>query len=320
MIHLTKIQDLDRDNLSQIVYQALSFEQNTSSCFPTLRDYSLATIFQEDSTRTRCSFQMAALNFQMKYLDLNVKTSSIQNKGESMESTLHTLHALGVNIACIRTSDESLFSSLALADLPSNFHLINAGDGSSEHPSQAIGDIVTLEYLNDKTKNITLIGDLKHSRVYNSLVQAILLYSDDIKITLAGPSWGISEREHNYAKSFPHRIRVVECRKEEEMDEVLSESEIIYLLRVQRERHINDNDNNYSSCSYNKIYGINEDRFKKHNFLDKKTTILHPLPANIGTELDDFTQRSPNYKAYVQVRMGLFGRMSIINNLLNHQK
>lgn len=295
---LESIEDLDKTQIDGLLKLAQKFKNRVSSTtnFTTTRPV-VATLFLENSTRTKHSFLMAIENLGGRSMDFNASTSSF-SKGENLEQTLLTLYSQGVSLCIIRTSENDIFKAFK-TDTP--LRLINGGDGTNEHPTQALLDLFTmLEWEGDLTgKTIAIMGDCLHSRVTHSLVKLLPLYG--AKIIISGPK----ELSKDYAKSAG--LDYIESAKE-----CLKKADIAYLLRMQLERH----EKTISGLNnYNENHGLSLEFMKKEN---KFIPVYHPGPCNIGVELDEALLRSKYYRGHEQVKHSIPMRMSILLAMLEN--
>ena len=308
---LESIADLNKNQIDGLLSLASKFKhrEGESTQF-TYRRPVIATSFLENSTRTKHSFAVAIQKMGAIYIDFNAETSSLK-KGESLEETFLTLFNQGVNLCIFRSSVSHQLSQFR--EFPP-IKLINGGDGINEHPTQALLDLFTLQELaapqssDDFSslagKTLAIFGDNIHSRVGHSLIS--LLPQFGIKIILCGPESFLPEKS-----SLPPGVELSTKR-----DETLSRCDFIYLLRIQKERHLTENTLNYFSTNdkdYHKSYGVNLELLKK---LQKLVPVLHPGPANIGVELDTALIKSSLYKGYHQVQNSIPMRMAIIQSML----
>jgi aspartate carbamoyltransferase catalytic subunit len=265
---------------------------------PFIRTPIIATSFLENSTRTKHSFAIAIEKMGATYIDFNAEKSSLK-KGESLEQTLLTLYAQGVDLCIIRTS-----VSGQLAEFKKNppLKIINGGDGTNQHPTQALLDFLTmLEIgLNPEETTLAIIGDLYHSRVGSSLID--LLPQFGVKIILCGP-------KECLPKTAPTGVEMTDNR-----DEAIEKSNALYLLRIQKERHKGVQASYYDT--YPETYGVNMDLLRK---MKKPLPIFHPGPANIGVEISDDLIRSDLYVGHHQVRNSIYMRMAIIQAILQNK-
>lgn len=256
----------------------------------------IATSFLENSTRTKHSFEIAISKLGCTYIDFNSEKSSLK-KGESLEQTLLTLNDQGVDLCIIRTS---VSNQLAEFKEKPPIKIINGGDGVNEHPTQALLDIFTLIECGIKLdgKTFCIAGDNIHSRVGHSLIK--LLPQFGVKVLLFGP---IALQP----TQLPEGVEVTY-----ERSEVLKRAEILYLLRVQTERHDEKDD---KIQDYAKDYGFTLEMIES---LEKKIPVLHPGPANIGVEICPQLINSKYYLGHEQVRNSIYLRMALIQAMLQN--
>ena len=256
----------------------------------------IATSFLENSTRTKHSFEIAIHKLCCTYIDFDAEKSSL-NKGESLEQTLLTLYGQGVDLCIIRTSVSNQLESFK-KNPP--IKIINGGDGTNQHPTQAILDLFTLIEcgIELKGKTFCIAGDNIHSRVGHSLIDLLPKYG--VNVLLFGPKEFLPKNIESDKVSITH------SRKE-----ALEKSDILYLLRVQKERH--SSLETIDMDKYHDEYGFNLEMIKATK---KKLPILHPGPANIGVEISQDLIESDYYLGHEQVRHSTFLRMAIIQSIL----
>ena len=255
----------------------------------------IATSFLEDSTRTKHSFNIAIQKLEAMYIDFIAEASSMK-KGENLEETLLTLKHQGVDLCIIRTS-----ISHELKQFKDNppLKIINGGDGTHQHPTQALIDLFTMKEmgLDQEGKTIAIVGDCTHSRVGHSLMELMPMFG--AKIILTGPPAWLPQPKDPAITTSP------------DLDEVIKKADLIYLLRIQKERHC-DADNRYYR-DYHKNYGLGLQRLQKANRI---IPIFHPGPANIGMEIDYELLKSEIYMGYRQIANSVYMRMAIIKAML----
>lgn len=311
---LSRMKDLDENHVQALLSRAHSIKQRLveEGLYPHYSNYklhqlmpkkikhralTLSSLFFENSTRTKLSFEVAARNLGFRILDFDIKSSSIE-KGEDLEFTLRTLTNLGVNVVVVRSSISQFLEELRQKmQLFSHLAIINAGDGLSEHVTQALGDLFTFQQLNILPPGSKLLihGDLLHSRVARSLIQ--LLPKWGIEVLLSGPPWGVASS---------HELGGVVV----DFEEGLKEASALYLLRIQKERHVDYQQ--MTDADYLGGYGMT---LKRYQQLQKRVAfpIFHPGPANIGVEIDYPLITSPHYFGDEQVRHGLIMRTAILS-------
>ena len=298
------IKDLDKvqiDGLLSLASKFKGFAHDWQGLpIPFIKRPIIATSFLENSTRTKHSFAVAINNLGATYIDFNADTSSLK-KGESLEETLKTLHSQGVDLCIIRTSVSQEFAKFK--DNPP-MKIINGGDGTHQHPTQALLDLFTMHEigLDLEGKTIAIIGDNLHSRVSHSLID--LLPQFGAKIILCGPKECLPTLEE---VNNPH------VSLSNDVDETIAASDLLYLLRIQRERHQGETTSYYET--YPEKFGVSIERLKHHN---KDIPVFHPGPANVGVEISKDLMDSPYYFGYEQVHNSIFMRMAIIQAVLQN--
>jgi len=251
----------------------------------------VATLFFENSSRTKYSFVQASQKLGINCYDFDITSSSI-NKGESIEETLKTIFYQGTDLVITRSKDENVFEQIG-SDIP--VKIINAGNGIDQHPTQALLDVFTMKEIGINFKNfkITILGDIAHSRVAGSLIPLLQLMG--ATVILSGPKECILENKFE-------NITVIE-----DIHEAIRVSDAIYALRIQKERH-------QSPVSYydtfNKDFGLTIKRFEK---VKKSIPVFHPGPVNVGVEISPCVIQSNLYKGYEQVLNSTFIRMALLD-------
>ncbi|MDH5580667.1 MAG: aspartate carbamoyltransferase catalytic subunit [Bdellovibrionales bacterium] len=292
------ISDLSKDQIEKLIHSANRLKsgyvpvgsRNLGRKFTPI----VATSFLENSTRTKHSFAIAIKKLGAMYIDFNADTSSLK-KGENLEETLLTLHYQGVDLCIIRTSVSGELNQFK-KDPP--IAIINGGDGINEHPTQALLDLFTMfeEGIDINGKTMAIIGDCKHSRVGHSLTSLIPMFGG--KIIFCGPK-----------ECLPEDIPA-NCEATTNVDEAILKSDVLYTLRIQKERH---SQKAAYYDNYEEEFGVNLKRLQR---LDKKIPVFHPGPVNIGVELDYETIKSDLYLGYKQVTNSVFMRMAILKAML----
>ncbi len=292
---LLGLEDLSPEEIICILDLAEEFKQFISSKKKSpknLKGKRIVNLFLEPSTRTRVAFELAAKSLSADVISIASQSSSL-TKGESLTDTAKNIQALGADAIVIRHSSAGspLFLSRTVP-VP----IINAGDGSHEHPSQALLDIFTLrEKLGSlKKKKITILGDILFSRVARSNLWG--LQKLGAEVTLAGP-----------ATLVPQRFEELGARVTHDLEKSLSGADAIMLLRIQHERQ---SSSHFPSLDeYTRIFGLNAAR---SSLLKKDVVILHPGPINRGVEIDSSLADSENSVILQQVTNGIAVRMAIL--------
>lgn len=257
-------------------------------------------MFFEHSTRTHTSFEVAERRLGLQVIPFDPTTSSV-TKGESLLDTLKTVQAIGVNLAVIRHPLDQYYLPIVDADL--SLGLINAGDGSGQHPSQSLLDMLTIyeEFGHFDGLKIAIVGDLAHSRVARSNME--LLTQLGAKVFFGGPEeWYNSD----FAQYGEHR----------EIDDLVGEMDVMMLLRVQHERLAQASDQQFDTAAYHQQYGLTDGRAAK---MPKHAIIMHPAPVNRGVELASDLVEAPQSRIFQQMTNGVYIRMAMIANVLAHQ-
>jgi aspartate carbamoyltransferase catalytic subunit len=260
---------------------------------PTLRGRTVVNLFYEDSTRTRISFEAAAKRLSADVINFSAKGSSV-SKGESLKDTALTLQAMGADAVVIRHPASGAPHRLAIWVEGS---VVNAGDGTHEHPTQALLDAYTMRSRLGRLAGlkVAVVGDVLHSRVARS--NAALLATLGAKVTLVGPPTLIP----------------VDLRTEVsyDLDSVLPDADVVMMLRVQRERM---NDSYFpSEREYARRYGLDGPRMRK---LPEHAIVMHPGPMNRGMEIAPEVADSPRSTIVEQVANGVSVRMAVLYLLL----
>lgn len=295
---LLSLESLSKEEIELILDTAAPFKKLFTQSIkkvPTLRGKTVAHLFCEPSTRTRASFELAAKRLAADTLDLPVPLSSVQ-KGESLLDTGKTLEAMKVDFIVIRHSEngapEMLAKNLKL-------RIVNAGDGTHEHPTQGLLDIFTLK---EKKKDIrglhiVILGDILHSRVARSNLWGLTKLG--AKVTLCGPE-NLVPKE--LAKTFGKAVRI-----EHDLRTAVRGADAVNVLRIQKERQ---RDGLISSMEeYIKNYGMWGDKKK---WLKKDCILLHPGPMNRGVEIDSSMADGASSVILEQVTNGVAVRMAVL--------
>ena len=297
--HLLSIADLQRPDLERILELTDSFaevSQRRIPRVPALRGKTVAWLFYEDSTRTRLSFEAAAKQLSADTVNFSVSTSSV-SKGESVRDTVQTIEAMGIDAIVVRHSCAGV--PHRVADWI-NAAVINAGDGRHEHPTQALLDLYTarthLGALDGA--HVAIVGDILHSRVARSNVLAFAAMG--AKVTLVAPR-----------PLLPSSLEGWPVTVTQDLDEVLDEIDICYLLRMQLEREAGAFVP--SMREFRAEYGINSARADR---LHEGALIMHPGPMNRGVEIDGNVADRPNAVITEQVANGVAVRMAVLFLLL----
>lgn len=297
--HLLTIKALSKESILSILEKAEYYLQNyieKSSSSHLLAEAVVANLFFESSTRTRNSFEIAAKRLGAMVLSPAMQSSSLL-KGESLLDTIQNLVAMGVSIFVIRHGENGIPEWLAnRASAHTTF--INAGDGTHQHPTQALTDLLTIQQHHSdwSSLRITIIGDIIHSRVAHSLLDALQLMGV-LEIRLVGPLELLPN------ENLPPKIKVFH-----QLNDALPESDVIVTLRIQKERM--QGENTPDSHAFYQQYGLTREKLA----LAKPTAIvMHPGPMNRGIEIDSEVADGAQSVILKQVRNGVAIRMAVLS-------
>ena len=305
MKHLLSASDLSYEDailvLDTAKQLAAATEQGVGK-LPPLRGRTVVNLFYEDSTRTRISFEAAAKRLSADVINFSAKGSSV-SKGESLKDTALTLEAMGADAVVIRHNSSGAPHRLANAGWISG-GVVNAGDGTHEHPTQALLDAFTLRnHLRNgegdlKGVNVTIVGDVLHSRVARSNV--LLLNTLGARVRLVAPP-----------TLLPYGVEDWDCEVSYDLDASLEGSDAVMMLRVQRERM---NAAYFPNAhEYSNRYGLNVTRM---NRLSESAVVMHPGPMNRGMEISADVADSKRSVIVEQVANGVSVRMAVLYLIL----
>jgi aspartate carbamoyltransferase catalytic subunit len=300
--HLLSAADLDADTATLILDTAAEMAALSGrevKKLPALRGRTVVNLFYEDSTRTRISFEAAAKRLSADVINFSARGSSV-SKGESLKDTALTLQAMGADAVVIRHSASGAPNRLANWVAGS---VINAGDGTHEHPTQALLDAYTMRARLGRLAGlqVAIVGDVLHSRVARSNVR--LLSTLGAKVTLVGPPTLLPV---NIATALVPGVTV-----SYDLDAVLPNCDVVMMLRVQRERML---DSYFPSArEYSRRYGLDSSRLRR---LPEHAIVMHPGPMNRGMEITADVADSPRSTVVEQVANGVSVRMAVLYLLL----
>ncbi len=294
MKHLINIEDLEFEEINQIYNRAMEFEKGIRKSNHT--NANVITMFFENSTRTKLSFEMAINKINAKKYDFCANASSL-NKGEDLYDTINNLSAIGFNAVVLRHSDNSLIDKLAQKSYFQEISFINAGSGSNAHPTQALLDFYTLKrhFLDLVGKTIVITGDIAHSRVAKSNIA--LLKKFGMKIRCLAPENLIGEQ-----------ISGVEYFTD--LKKAFLEADVVMALRIQKERI----EETIDLEEYKKNYQITTEN------LPYAALLMHPGPINKGIEISESVLAMRNARTILlQARNGVYVRMAVLDMVLSAQ-
>ena len=303
--HLLSGADLDRDDAILVLDTAAELAALTDRAvkkLPTLRGRTVVNLFYEDSTRTRISFEAAAKRLSADVINFSAKGSSV-SKGESLKDTALTLEAMGADAVVIRHPSSGAPHRLAHSGWIGG-SVVNAGDGTHEHPTQALLDAFTMRrHLSGgkgdlSGRRITIVGDVLHSRVARSNV--LLLDTLGAEVTLVAPP-----------TLLPVGVESWPCSTSYDLDSHLKDADAVMMLRVQAERM--DSAFFPSAREYSRRYGLDAQRMSR---LQEHTIVMHPGPMNRGMEIAAEVADAPRSVIVEQVSNGVSVRMAVLYLLL----
>jgi aspartate carbamoyltransferase catalytic subunit len=301
MNDLLSIDDLGPSGIDELLTLSESFVEVTRRDIPkvpALRGKTIVTLFYEDSTRTRLSFETAAKRLTADTMSFTAASSAV-GKGESLLDTVRTIEAMGVDAMVVRHSAAGAPHRIASWI---DAAVVNAGDGRHEHPTQALLDLLTLRRRLGtdvfRGLRVGIVGDVRHSRVARSGVKAFAAVGADV--TVVGPP-----------TLLPESLEGWPARATTDLDDALAELDVVYLLRIQRERL--ESALLPSLREYTTRYGLTADRAAR---LKPDTVIMHPGPMNRGVEIAAEVADGPASIITEQVANGVAVRMAVLWSLL----
>jgi aspartate carbamoyltransferase catalytic subunit len=297
--HILGLREMSADDIHLILQTAQQFQEVLARPIrkvPALRGKSVCTLFFEPSTRTRSSFEMAAKILSAETSSVTVASSSVK-KGETLKDTILTMDAMGVDCFIIRHSSSG---APAVASRYARGHILNAGDGCHEHPSQGLLDLLTISQHKstfDKLK-VVIVGDIWHSRVARSTF------------------WGLHHVGADVTLCAPHTLLPQEFAQfggqlETNFDAAIEDADVVIMLRLQNERM--DGAFLPSPREYAQLYGLNAKRLKRAK---PDAIVMHPGPINRGVEIAGDVADGPQSVILEQVHNGVAVRMALLHLLL----
>ncbi len=297
--HLISIEDLTREDVERLLGTARSFARSLEremKKLPTLRGRTIVNMFYESSTRTSSSFELAAKRLSADTISIKAAGSSV-DKGESLKDTALTLGAYDPDVIVIR------HPQIGAPQLITNYttaHIVNAGDGKHQHPTQALLDLFTIQEEVGKIDglHVAIVGDVLHSRVARSNIQALTLMG--ARVTLVGPP-----------SLMPRGIEAMGCEVSTDIRSIAA-ADVVYILRMQRERMQEGANYVPSLREYTARWGVTPERLRPGQ------KVMHPGPMNRGVEIDPRVADHEDALIEIQVRAGLVTRMAVLYDLLTH--
>jgi aspartate carbamoyltransferase catalytic subunit len=295
--HFISITDVTRDDLERLLATARTFERSMErevKKLPTLKGRLVINVFYESSTRTSSSFELAAKRLSADTMSIKSSGSSV-DKGESLKDTAITLGAYDPDVIVIRHPQ---IGAPQLVARVTDAHIVNAGDGKHQHPTQALLDLYTIkeEFGRIEALHVAIVGDVLHSRVARSLIQALALMG--ARVTLVGPP-----------ALLPRGIEAMGCETSTDIA-AIGAADVVYVLRMQRERMQEGANYVPSLREYTARWGVTSERLRPGQ------KVMHPGPMNRGVEIDPRVADHADALIETQVRAGLVTRMAVLYDLL----
>ena len=297
--HLLSVADLSRDDVERLLATARNFSRTLEremKKLPTLRGRLVVNVFFESSTRTSSSFELAAKRLSADTMSIKSSGSAV-DKGESLKDTALTLGAYDLDVIVMR--HPQIGASHFVAKVTAA-HIVNAGDGKHQHPTQALLDLYTIQQELGRIEglHVAIVGDVLHSRVARSNIQALVLCG--ASVTLVGPP-----------TLMPRGIEAMGCSVSTDI-EAIKEADVVYVLRMQQERMLEGANYVPSLREYTARWGVTPERVRPGQ------KIMHPGPMNRGVEIDPRVADAADALIETQVRAGLVTRMAVLYDLLTH--
>ena len=297
--HLISIGDLTRDDVERLLTLARTFAGTLDrdvKKLPTLRGRTVVNLFYESSTRTSSSFELAAKRLSADVMSIKASGSAV-DKGESLKDTALTIGCYDPDVIVIRHPE------IGAPNLVARFteaHVVNAGDGKHQHPTQALLDLYTIveELGSIEGLHVAIVGDVLHSRVARSDIQALRLMG--AHVTLVGPP-----------PLIPRGIEAMGCEVSHSID-AIRDADVVYVLRMQKERMLAGANYVPSLREYTARWGVTPERIRPGQ------KVMHPGPMNRGVEIDGAVADAADALIERQVRSGLAIRMAVLYDLLTH--
>ena len=295
--HFISIKDVTRDDVERLLATARTFARSMErevKKLPTLKGRLAINVFYESSTRTSSSFELAAKRLSADTMSIKSTGSSV-DKGESLKDTAITLGAYDPDVIVIRHPQ---IGAPQLVARVTDAHIVNAGDGKHQHPTQALLDLYTIkeEFGRIEALHVAIVGDVLHSRVARSLVQALVLTG--AHVTLVAPP-----------ALLPRGIEAMGCETSTDIA-AIGAADVVYVLRMQRERMQEGANYVPSLREYTARWGVTPERLRPGQ------KVMHPGPMNRGVEIDPRVADHVDALIETQVRAGLVTRMAVLYDLL----
>ncbi|MFC5734903.1 aspartate carbamoyltransferase catalytic subunit [Cytobacillus gottheilii] len=294
--HLLTMTELSNHEIEIILADAQHFIEG-GTWTPANKTF-VANLFFENSTRTKCSFEVAERRLGLDIIPFEVSTSSV-SKGESLYDTVKTLEAIGVNAVVIRHQEDRYFDQLTGK---TDVAILNGGDGCGHHPTQSLLDLLTIkqEFGGFAGLKVAIIGDIRHSRVARSNAESLTRLGAEV--VFSGPEFWFDEE------------MMKECSYEN-IDEAIATADVVMLLRIQHERHADQT--GMTAEDYHYAYGLTVEREKR---MKKGSIIMHPAPVNRDVEIADSLVECERSRIFKQMKNGVYIRMAVLKRSIENGK
>lgn len=289
-MNIVSLENLSKEEIFALLDEAQEFADGKKVDYK--GEKTVACLFFEPSSRTHYSFEKAALNLGCKTQNLDINNSSVQ-KGETLYDTAKLFECLGNDALVIRHTDNGYYNQLENIQIP----ILNAGDGTGQHPSQSLLDLLTIrqEFGHFEGLKVVIVGDVKHSRVAHSNFK--IMQRLGMEVYTSGPL-EYKEDELNYV----------------DFESIIPNVDVVMLLRVQHERHTSNM--SLSKEEYHEKYGLNKERVEK---MKANAIIMHPAPFNRNVEIADDVVECEKSRIFKQMQNGVFVRMAMIHKVLGDE-
>ena len=296
LIHFLNIENLS----PQHIFEILDLADKVKS--KSLNGRTVASLFFEPSTRTKTTFELASKRLGADFINIDIANSST-SKGESILDMIKTLEAMQCNMFIVRHGTSGIPHYIA-KEVGDRISVINAGDGTNAHPTQAMLDMYTIKKYKGEFHNlsIAIVGDILHSRVAKSLIESLSILNVE-KINVIGPD-----------NLMPKNIDKLNVTYFNNLEEGISNTDVIIMLRLQKERM---HEALISTDDYYKEFGLTKSKIKNAK---KDVIVMHPGPINRGIEIDSNVADGPNSVILDQVSAGVSIRMAIMSLILRNKK
>ncbi|MCJ7839578.1 aspartate carbamoyltransferase catalytic subunit [Lederbergia sp. NSJ-179] len=292
MKHLLSMNDVTSLEIMEILHVAEGFSRGDHWA-PEKRTFA-ANLFFEPSTRTKTSFEMAERKIGLDVIPFEAGYCSTI-KGESLYDTIRTLESIGISLAVIRHEQKAYYHEL---QDKVGLHLVNGGDGCGQHPTQCLLDLLTIkqEFGSFSGLKIAIVGDLQHSRVAKSNLEALTALGAEV--VFSGPEEWFLHDEALGKRNFP-------------FDDIIESVDVIMLLRIQHERHVSLSA--ITAEEYHQQYGLTVERERR---MKQGSIIMHPAPVNRNVEIADQLVECERSRIFKQMENGVYVRMAVLRKLL----